>query len=312
MMAASNDRLMRLATVLAVASALLLVSMKAAAYLLTNSVALLASLADSALDLLASTLNFFAVRQALLPADDNHRFGHGKAEPLSALGQAAFVAGSGVLLAVETASRLINPVEVERGDVGLLVMIPATIVTFALVSFQRYVVKKTNSLAIGADKLHYTGDFLINISVILAVYATTYLSWKWADPFFGGAIAAFLMFNAGKIAWSAISNLMDEEMPEDDRKKIIEIARQNTAVKNVHELRTRQSGGMAFIQMHIVLDKALTLMDAHRISDDVELALLAHYPKADIIIHQDPEGVPEVHHTVAQQAMGGDAKPAHL
>jgi ferrous-iron efflux pump FieF len=299
MTAAAHARLMRSATVLAIASALVLVAIKAAAYVATNSVALLASLADSALDLMASALNFFAVRAALTPADAEHRFGHGKAEPLSALGQAAFIAASGVFLAVETVSRLFKPVMVEEGELGLLVMIPATFVTLGLVTYQRYVVRKTGSLVIGADSLHYTGDVLMNLSVIAAIYATTYLNLHWVDPLFGAGIAAFLLANAAKIALGAIGHLMDEEMPERERQNIIAIAKQNPHVKNVHELRTRQSGTMAFIQMHIVLDKSLTLLEAHQISDDVEDAVLNAYPHADVIIHQDPEGVPEMHRPVS-------------
>ncbi len=291
----ANARLMRLATMLAIGSAVLLVSMKTAAYFITGSVALLASLADSSMDLLASALNFFAVRHALLPADDNHRFGHSKAEPLSALGQSAFIAGSGVLLAIETVSRLITPVPVASGEVGLLVMIPATLITLGLVAFQRYVVRKTSSLAIGADSMHYTGDVLMNASVIFAVYATTYLGWSWADPLFGGLIAAFLLVNAGRIALASIAHLMDEEMPEAERQKILAIVRQNQNVKGVHELRTRRSGAKAFIQMHIMLAPSLTLFEAHRISDAVENDVLAAYPNADVMIHQDPEGLPEPH-----------------
>ncbi|MBL8645485.1 MAG: cation diffusion facilitator family transporter [Rhodospirillaceae bacterium] len=286
---------MRLATVVAMTTAVVLVSIKTGAYITTNSVSLLASLADSALDLLASALNFFAVRHALAPADDDHRFGHSKAEPLSALGQSAFIAGSGVLLAVETASRFVSPAPVESGEVGLYVMIPSTIITLLLVAFQKYVVRKTGSMAITADSLHYTGDLLINLSVIAAIYAATYMDMAWADPLFGGAIAVFLLVNAGKIAYGAIGHLMDAEMPDADRDHIVALARQNPHVKNVHELRTRQSGARAFVQMHIVLDKSLTLLEAHRISDDVENAILAAYPHADVIIHQDPEGVPEMH-----------------
>jgi ferrous-iron efflux pump FieF len=298
---AGAAKLMRLATVVAVAAALLMVSIKGAAYVATNSVALLSSLADSALDLMASVLNFFAVRQALTPADTEHRFGHGKAEPLSALGQSAFIAGSAVLLAAEAASRIRSPVTVEQGELGLAVMVIATAITIALVTFQKFVVRKTDSLAIGADSLHYTGDVLMNLSVMAAIYATTTLGLTWADPVFGGGIAIFLLINAVRIAFTAVGDLMDQEMPKAERDKIIAIARRNPSVKNVHELRTRTSGVQAFIQMHIVLDKTLTLMEAHRISDDVEVALLAAYPGADVIIHQDPEGVVEIHRPVGER-----------
>ncbi|MSO98273.1 MAG: cation diffusion facilitator family transporter [Rhodospirillaceae bacterium] len=293
---------MRAATIVAIAAAVIMVTIKGTAYVATNSVALLSSLADSALDLMASGLNFFAVRHALTPADNEHRFGHGKAEPLSALGQSAFIAGSAVLVAVEAASRARSPTGVEQGELGLAVMMVATIITIALVTFQKFVVRKTGSLAIGADSLHYTGDILMNLSVMAAIYASTTLGLVWADAAFGGGIAIFLLVNAGRIAYGAIGDLMDEEMPKSERDKIVAIARQNPNIKNVHELRTRSSGVQAFIQMHIVLDKTLTLTEAHRISDDVEDALLAAYPGADVIIHQDPEGVVEVHRPVGGAA----------
>ena len=160
-----SGRLMRLATIVAMTAAVVMITIKGAAYVTTNSVALLSSLADSALDLMASALNFFAVRHALTPADTEHRFGHGKAEPLSALGQSAFVAGSAVLIAAEAASRFRAPVPIQEGNVGLVVMIIATVITLALVTFQKFVVRKTGSLAIGADSLHYTGDVLMNLNL---------------------------------------------------------------------------------------------------------------------------------------------------
>ena len=293
-----SGRLMRLATIVAMTAAIVMITIKGAAYVTTNSVALLSSLADSALDLMASALNFFAVRHALTPADTEHRFGHGKAEPLSALGQSAFVAGSAVLIAAEAASRFRAPVPIQEGTVGLVVMIIATVITLALVTFQKFVVRKTGSLAIGADSLHYTGDILMNLSVMAAIYVSSALNLPLADPIFGAGIAVFLLVNAMRIAYGAIGSLMDQEMPKAERDKIIAIVRKNPAIKNIHELRTRTSGVQSFIQMHVVLDKSLTLLEAHRISDDVEDALLAVYPGADVIIHQDPEGIAEIHRPV--------------
>ena len=293
-----SGRLMRLATIVAMTAAIVMITIKGAAYVTTNSVALLSSLADSALDLMASALNFFAVRHALTPADTEHRFGHGKAEPLSTLGQSAFVAGSAVLIAAEAASRFRAPVPIQEGTVGLVVMIIATVITLALVTFQKFVVRKTGSLAIGADSLHYTGDVLMNLSVMAAIYVSSALNLPLADPIFGAGIAVFLLVNAMRIAYGAIGSLMDQEMPKAERDNIIAIVRKNPAIKNIHELRTRTSGVQSFIQMHVVLDKSLTLLEAHRISDDVEDALLAVYPGADVIIHQDPEGIAEIHRPV--------------
>jgi ferrous-iron efflux pump FieF len=288
-------RLMRLATIAAVASALVLLGFKVWAYLDTRSVALLSSLADSALDVLASGLNFMAVRVALTPADEGHRFGHGKAEPLSALGQAAFIAGSAVLVVVEAISRLSAPAPVPHAEFGIAVSAVSIVVTLALVTLQRAVVKRTGSIAIGADALHYTSDVMLNVSVIAALALSAWLDVGWADPVFGVGITIFMLVSAGRIAHQAVGALMDMELPQDERTQILAIARQHPKVRHVHELRTRSSGSQKFIQMHIVLDHGLSLLDAHRISDDVEKAVEAQFPGADIIIHQDPEGIVEFH-----------------
>lgn len=288
-------RLMRLATIAAVASALVLLSLKTWAYFTTHSVALLSSLADSALDLMASGLNFMAVRFSLTPADDLHRFGHGKAEPLSALGQAAFIAGSAVLIVVEATSRFSAPEPVAHSDFGIAVSAVSIVVTLALVSFQRFVVKRTGSLAIGADQLHYTGDVLLNGSVMVALVLSSVGDFAWADPVFGIGISIFILVNALRIANKAVGALMDRELPESDRDEILRIARLHPKVRHIHELRTRSSGAQKFIQMHLVLDHTLSLLEAHRIADDVEKAIEAAFPGADIIIHEDPEGVAEFH-----------------
>jgi ferrous-iron efflux pump FieF len=287
--------LMRLATVAAVTSAVLLTGFKTWAYFDTHSVALLSSLADSALDLMASALNFMAVRLALTPADNQHRFGHGKAEPLSALGQAAFVAGSGVLVIVESISRFSAPAVVPNPDLGIIISLLSVAVTVALVTLQRYVVRRTASLAIGADALHYTGDILLNGSVIVALILSSKFGFTWADPVFGIGISIFMVVNALTIANQAISALMDRELPEAERSEILRLARHHPKVRHVHELRTRSSGLQKFIQMHVVLDHRMSLLDAHRITDDVEKTIEAAFPGADIIIHQDPEGIVEFH-----------------
>jgi ferrous-iron efflux pump FieF len=289
------SRLMRLATYAAVIAAATLLGVKSWAYIETGSVALLSSLADSALDLLASGLNFMAVRFALTPADDMHRFGHSKAEPLSGLGQAAFVGGSAVLVVVQAVSHLHATVPVAQSDLGIVVMMISIAVTIALVTFQRYVVKRTSSMAITADSLHYTGDLLLNLSVIVALVLTSRFGLTWADAAFGIGISIFMIVNAAMIAHKSVDALMDKELPEDDRKQIIAIARHHPKVRHVHELRTRSSGVQKFIQMHLVLDNTLSLLEAHRIADDVEKAVEAAYPGADIIIHEDPDGIAEFH-----------------
>lgn len=292
----SNSRLMRLATYAAVATAAVLVSVKLVAWQMTGSVALLSSLVDSMLDGLASVINLFAVRTALTPADAEHRFGHGKAEPLAGLAQAAFVTGSSLLLLVEAGRRLADPQPVMQGGVGIGVMVFSIAATMALVAFQRHVIRRTKSVAITADSLHYAGDVLINLSVIVSIGLSVYLGWVYADPLFGLGIAAFLLYNAWQIARESLNMLMDREFDEGDRQKILDIARDNPRVLDVHDLRTRSSGRLQFIQLHLEMDRHLTLLKAHAIADAVERRIRKEFPTADVIIHQDPSGLKEDNH----------------
>ncbi len=285
--------LMRLATTLAVAAALLLILVKMVAWWLTDSVSLLSSLIDSLLDFGASFVNLLAVRHALQPADYEHRFGHGKAESLAGLGQAAFVVGSAVFLLIEAGHRLVHPKAILYGDVGIAVMVFATVVTLGLVYFQRTVVRKTGSIAIRADSLHYKGDVLINGSVILALVLSWSFGWQMVDPIFGAAIALYLLRTAGKIAFISLDPLMDRELAEEDREQIRELVRTHPEVKDLHDLRTRKSGTTVFIQFHLELDGQMTLRHAHKIADEVEKKIAEAYPGAEILIHEDPEGVME-------------------
>jgi ferrous-iron efflux pump FieF len=203
-----------------------------------------------------------------------------------------------VLVMVEAISHLHSPTPVENGEVGMAVTAFALATTFALVTFQRFVIRNTNSTAISADSLHYTGDLLMNASVMVSLYLSSNMGLTWVDPFFGIGISAFLIVNAARIAVRAVSGLMDQELPENQRQEIIAIAKQHPKVKRVHELRTRNAGLQKFVQMHIVLDPKMSLLDAHRVSDDVEKAVQAVFPEADVIIHQDPDGITEYHQPV--------------
>ncbi len=288
-----NARLMRRATVAAVAVAGLLVFVKMIAWWLTDSVSLLSSLVDSLLDVGASFVNLLAVSHALQPADYEHRFGHGKAEHLAGLGQAAFVVGAAVFLLIEASHRLVHPRAIEYGEVGIGVMLFAIIVTFTLVHFQRRVVRKTGSVAIDADSLHYTGDVLINASVILSLVLGTYFGWGFVDPLFGALIALYLLRTAGKIAVLSLDPLMDHELPEEERERLRKIVRTHPEVRNLHDLRTRKSGITTFIQLHLELDGQITLRHAHDVADEVEKKLALAFPGAEIISHEDPDGVDE-------------------
>lgn len=290
-----HGRLMRLATYASVATACTLIVAKLAAWWITGSVALLSTLIDSCLDAAASLLNLLAVRHALEPADHDHRYGHGKAEPLAGMGQAAFILGSGVLLTVEAGNRLLHPEDVQQSMIGVGVMVFSIILTLILVQFQKYVLKHSSSVAISADSLHYTGDVLINGSVIVSLLLGSLLHWTWLDPLFALGIAAFLMWNAWQIARDSMNMLMDRELPEDDRQRIKDIARQHPEVQGLHDLRTRLSGQLGFIQMHLELDAGMTLGQAHDIADQVEEAIRQAFPNFDVIIHQDPAGIREEH-----------------
>jgi ferrous-iron efflux pump FieF len=294
-MNSENARLMRMATYASVAVAATLIVVKLAAWAMTGSVALLSTLIDSALDAAASLVNLWAIRHALTPADRDHRFGHGKAEPLAGLGQAAFICGSSALLLVEAANRFAHPVAVTRGEVGIAVMVLSIVLTFALVRFQSYVVSRTKSVAISADSLHYTGDVLINGSVIVSLGLGMSLDWTMADPIFAIAISAYLLWSAWQIVVGSLDMLMDREMSPEDRQRIKEIVRGHPDVTNLHDLRTRQSGQQAFVQLHLEMEPLLPLYRAHEIADQVEAAILAVFPRAEVIIHQDPAGLREAH-----------------
>lgn len=289
------ERLMRWASVASVLVASVLVVAKLLAWMATDSLAVMSSLIDSALDMGASLINFFAVRQALTPADREHRFGHGKAEAVAGLAQAAFIAGTAVFLTIEAVHRFIVPRQMVSGEIGIAVMILSIALTLGLVLFQVYVVRKTASLAISADSLHYKGDLAANLAVIGAIVLTMELGWRFADPVFAIGVAVYIMFGSWKIAKRSLDQIMDRELPEHERKKIIAIALGHEDVGNVHDLRTRSSGMQTFIQLHLELDGALSLLRAHEIADMVELEIQRHYPDAEVMIHQDPEGIEEMH-----------------
>lgn len=285
---AANATLMRRATYFAVFVACTLILIKIWAYLATGSVAVLSTLVDSLLDLGASVVNLIAVRHALTPADEDHRFGHGKAEALAGLFQSAFIVGSAAFLLLQAVERMANPVMIKAGGIGISVMIISILLTLALVLYQRHVIRKTKSIAISADALHYAGDLLVNGSVIIAILLSVHLKWFWADAVFAIGIAIYLAYNAYCIVRQSFADLMDEELPNEDRENIISLVMAHEDVMGVHELRTRRSGQQLFIQMHVDLHPDLNLQRSHDISEEVEASILDAYPNAEALIHQDP------------------------
>ena len=286
-------RLMRLATYASVGVAVTLIAVKFVAWSLTESVSLLSTLIDSLLDAFASLINLAAVHHALQPADREHRFGHGKAEPLAGLAQAAFICGSAVFLVLEAGERLIHPKDVANTQLGYAVMVFSLIATIGLVMFQRYVVRRSGSVAINADSLHYQTDVLINGSVILSLFLASEMGFRMADPLFALGIAAYIVWGAVQIGRQALDILMDKELPDEERARIRAIVMAHPEVHGMHDLRTRSSGAQVFIQMHLELPPDMTLAAAHDITDAVEVELLAVYPNAEVIIHEDPEGIEE-------------------
>ncbi|HNB26291.1 MAG TPA: cation diffusion facilitator family transporter [Alphaproteobacteria bacterium] len=290
---ADHGRLMRLASMASVGAAVLLIAIKFVAFLQTGSVSLLSTLFDSALDAGASIVNLIAVRHALTPADAEHRFGHGKAEPLAGLVQVAFILGSSILLLTEVVDHFITPRPVSAPEIGIAVMAISMLVTLVLVLLQRHVVRKTGSMAIKADSAHYGSDFLVNASVIVALILSAKFKLWWIDPAIGLAIALFIAWAAVQIGREALDMLMDREMDDAERTRIKEIVRGHREVLDLHDLRTRIAGRDRFIQFHLELDGGLTLTEAHHISDAVEAEVRAAFPEAEVIIHEDPAGVVE-------------------
>jgi ferrous-iron efflux pump FieF len=296
MSAAARDAagaLMRRATYASLAVAGTMILVKLGAWLATGSVSLLSSLLDSLLDAASSLVNLVAVHQALIPPDREHRFGHGKAEPLASLGQAAFITGSAVLLLIQALQHILTPQPVSNTGIGIAVMAFAIVVTLVLVVYQRSVVRRTGSLVVGADEFHYRADLILNGGVIVSLLATASVGWVYLDPIFGAAIGLWIIYGAWRVGMKAVVQLMDRELSDDARSRIREIALAHPQVRSVHDLRTRAAGPTAFIQIHLEMDGKLTLDEAHRISDAVEADILAVFPRSEVMIHQDPEGVEE-------------------
>lgn len=280
-------RLLRLATNASVATAALLIVVKLGAWLVTGSVSVMASLIDSLMDAGASLVNLLAVRYSLQPADSEHRFGHGKAEALAGLGQSAFIAGSAVFLALHAVDRLLHPQPLSQIGAGIAVMLFAMAATAALLTLQHHVIRRTGSTAIRADALHYVTDLATNCATLIALILAA-SGWPGLDPVFALAIAAYILDSAYRIAREAIDLLMDRELDAEERARIQQTALGVSGVLGVHGLRTRRSGQTPVIQLHLEIEGALPLIEAHRISDAVEDALRLLYPAADVTIHQDP------------------------
>lgn len=283
-------RLVTLAAWTATMVATVLLIVKVIAWWITGSVSLLASLIDSLLDIAASVVNLIVVRYALQPADKEHAFGHGKAESLAALAQAMFISGSACFLILNGVDRFFRPHELTSPEYGVYVSFFAMVVTSGLVMFQKHVVKKTGSQAIAADSLHYQTDLFMNAAIMLAL-ALSWYGFKQADAVFAVRIGLYILYSAFRMVMEAIQTLLDRKLPDEELAQIHAECLSVEGVLGVHELRTRMSGPVRFIQLHLELDDNMPLIEAHRIADDVEDKLLDAFPGADVLIHQDPYSV---------------------
>jgi cation diffusion facilitator family transporter len=295
----------RRVTTLSVAVATILIVVKTLAWLASGSVAMLASLSDSGLDLVASLITFFAVRYAAVPPDAEHRFGHGKAEAFSSLMQGGLVFASGALIGQEAIRAMLNPKPVEQGLVAMAVMGISIALTLALILAQSKVLKSTGSIAVSGDRAHYAADLGSNAVALIGIGAASLLGAGWIDAVAGLIVALWLIWGAIGVFREAASQLMDRELPDEDRKRIVALATEDPRMLGVHQLRTRASGPYIHMQMHADLDAGISLAEAHTIMVNAEKRLLEAFPAADIIIHPDPRGRAESHGGLFAEAPHG-------
>lgn len=288
---AERARLTRSAAIASISVALLLAGMKVWAVWQTDSTAMLGSLADTSLDLIASIATLVGVWVAAQPADENHRFGHGKAEALSAMFQVVLIAISATGLAFRAIQQWIEGGCVASADEGIVVSVIAIGATLALLAWQRHVIARSNSIAIATDHLHYKSDLFLNAAVIAALVLDRYLQVAGSDPFFGLAIAVWLGWGAFRAAGEAIDHLMDKEWPEEKRQDFLAVLAKHPELRGVHDLRTRTAGARDFVQFHAAVDGNMTVAEAHRVMDELEVKIEAEFPGVEVLIHPDPEGL---------------------
>jgi cation diffusion facilitator family transporter len=292
---AETVKLTRRATSLSLAVAAVLIVLKAAAWWVSGSVAVMASLADSSLDLLASLATFFAVRYAAAPPDAEHRFGHGKAEAFASLLQAGLVFGSAALIGREAIQKIGDPQPLAGEAWAMGVMAVSMVLTIGLITVQSRVLKKTGSVAVSGDRAHYAADLASNLIAFVGIGAAAFLDRPWLDAGAGLLVAAWLVWGAIGVFRESSSQLMDHELSDEARAQIVELATEDGRIKSVHQLRTRASGPVIHIQLHADMDPDLTLVAAHEAIIAAESRLLEAFPAADIIIHPDPRGQAEAH-----------------
>lgn len=304
--------LARSAAAASITVAVILVSLKTWATLKTGSTAMLGSLADSALDLVASIATLVGVWIASQPADEDHRFGHGKAEALAAIFQVMLIALSAAGIAFRAIGKLVEGGRVEAAPEGMAVSVFAIVATLLLLAWQRHVIARTRSVAIGADHVHYQSDLLLNLAVIAALALDQYAGFTMADPLFGLAIAAWLLWGAWNAAGDALDHLMDKEWPEEKRDAFLAVLAKHPDIRGVHDLRTRTSGADDFVQFHMAVDPHLTITAVHDLMDDVEARIALDFPGVEVLIHPDPLGLVNEEGTAAEELLPETAKGVTL
>ena len=299
----SSAMLNRSAAFASISVAALLVALKGWAAWSTGSTAMLGSLADTLLDLVASLATLAGVWVAAQPADEAHRFGHGKAEALAAMFQVVLISISALGLALRAAEQMIGGGRIAAAGEGIVVSLIAMAATLALLGWQRHVIRRTGSLAIATDHVHYQSDLLLNLAVIAALALDQYGGIAGADPVFGLIIALWLGWGAWRASTRAIEQLMDREWAEEKRERFIKVLGRHPELRGVHDLRTRTSGNRDFVQFHVWVDPAMSIRDAHRVMDEIEAKLHAEFPGVEILIHPDPDGLVDEHGMAAREVL---------
>ncbi len=289
----SDEKLKVLAAESGIVLAVILGIIKGITALYTGSLSILSSMIDSLADAFSSVISLIAVKFSALPPSDSHRYGYGKAEALSAFLQAAFIIGSGVFVLYDGVRRFIKPEYITETTIGLAVMIFSIIATMVVISFQKYVARKTKSLALEAESQHYVVDILTNSAIIVSLIFLKYFDWQWLDIVTACAISVYLIWSAVILALKALDDITDREADDNTKKLITQALSETKGVLGYHDLRSRVSGARTFVEIHLELDGNLTLLEAHKISDEVEKKITEKLPQIQIIIHQDPHGLKE-------------------
>jgi len=290
----NTDPLVRSASIASLLVASTLIVLKYYGWVTTTSVSLLGSLADSLIDFLASVFVFVAISYSMLPADAKHRFGYDKSEGLAAFVQSLFIGISGIYVCFEATKRLLNPSQISQPSIAIWIILVSIVLTLALVMYQKYVVKKTKSIAIESDQYHYLTDTFINFSVLFSIAITGWTRFVFIDAMVGLLISGVVLYTSVTLLKKSFKILLDQEIQSDDRDRIREIALDHPKVLGFHDLRTRDTGRKYIIQFHLELDPNMSLLESHEITDEVTDNVLKLYPDSELIIHTDPLGIDEV------------------